>query len=68
MRKIIFAAAAALVALSGTAMAGDARPAPHHASASIDRQATEHSGAYDFVSPEPAGDAHHYHGGPKAND
>ena len=68
MRKIILAAAAALVAFSATAMADEARPAPHHAMTSIDRQATEHSAAYDFASPEPAGDAHHYHGGPKAND
>ena len=68
MRKITFAAAAALVAFSGTAMAGDARPAPHHASMSIDRQATEYSAVYDFAGPELAGDAHHYHGGPKAND
>ena len=68
MRKITLAAAAALLAFSGTAMAGDARPAPHHVSASIDQQATEHSAAYGFAGPEPASDAHHYHGGPKAND
>ena len=68
MKKITLAAAAALVAFSGTAIAGDARPAPHRVSASIDQQATELSGAYDFAGPEPVGDAHHYHGGPKAND
>ena len=68
MRKITFAAAAALVAFSATAMAGEARPAAHHAMTSIDQQATEHSGAYGVEGPEPAGDAHHYHGGPKAND
>lgn len=68
MRRIIFAAAAVLIAFSATAMAGEARPTPHNASALIDRQATEHPAAYDFAGPEPAGDAHHYHGGPKAND
>jgi len=68
MRKIILAASAALVAVSGAAMAGEAGPAPHHAMTSIDQQATEHFAAYDFQGPEPAADAHHYHGGPKAND
>jgi opacity protein-like surface antigen len=68
MRKIILAASAALVAFSGAAMASEARPAPHHAMTSIDQPATEHSGAYGFAGLEPASDAHHYHGGPKAND
>lgn len=68
MRKIILAASAALVAFSGAAMAGEARPAPHHAMTSIDQQAVEHFGAYDSQGPEPAADMHHYHGGPKAND
>jgi hypothetical protein len=54
MRKIILAASAALVAVSGAAMAGEAGPAPHHAMTSIDQQATEHFAAYDFQGPEPA--------------
>lgn len=66
MKKIILAASAALVALSGAAVARDAVPASHHISAVI-QQTTAQAGV-DMMGPEMAADAHHYHGGPKAND
>jgi hypothetical protein len=67
MRKIILAASAALVAFSGAAVARDAMPASHHVSAVI-QQTSEQTGAVDMMDTGMAADAHHYHGGPKAND
>ena len=70
MKATILTASAALVALSGAAIAGNAMLPAHQASAPVAWQSADHMSALDLTDTMGAANAnaHRYHGGPKSND